>query len=256
MSALTAGKTRLDVYLVEEGSAENRSRAQALIMAGKVLVNGARAKKAGQPVGPEDLVAVVDINGWASRGALKLLHAFEAFPQLEAAVLGADCLDIGASTGGFTDVMLRRGARSVVALDVGYGQLHERLRQDERVTVLDRTNIRAIEPGALPTTPTFATCDASFISVTLFMPVVFRELADGGSYVILVKPQFEVGRDNVGKGGVVRDDGLRADALARVVQAATDVGFDVVGSDDSPVHGPSGNREILLVLQKPLSSPA
>lgn len=251
MSPAAGAKSRLDVYLVDDGSVETRSRAQALIMAGKVLVNGGRALKAGQLVGPEDLVAVVDVNGWASRGALKLLHAFETFAVLEEAVKDADCLDIGASTGGFTDVMLRHGARSVIALDVGYGQLHERLRQDARVTVLDRTNIRGIEPGALPATPSFATCDASFISVTLFMPVVFRELAPGGHYVVLVKPQFEVGRDKVGKGGVVRDDGLRAEALARVVQAGVEAGFEVVGSDDCPVHGPSGNREILLVLRKP-----
>ncbi len=245
------GRRRLDAYLADEGLVESRTRAQALILAGKVLVNGQKASRAGAPVGPEDLVAVTDVDGWASRGALKLLHAIETFPLLKQMISGAHALDIGASTGGFTDVLLRHGAARVIALDVGYGQLHERLRTDERVTVFDRTNIRLVTPGSLPFVPSIATCDASFISVTLFVDVVFRELAPGGLFVVLVKPQFEVGRESVGRGGVVREDSLRLDALRRVVDAATKVGFDVVGHADSPIQGPSGNREILLVLRRP-----
>lgn len=245
------GKVRLDVHLVDEGLVETRTRAQALILAGKVLVNGGRATRAGAVVGPLDQVAVTDIDGWASRGAFKLLHAFEIFPELVEVVRNGDALDIGASTGGFTDVLLRHGAHRVIALDVGYGQLHERIRIDGRVTILDRTNIRLIEPEQLPFAPCIATCDASFISVTLFVHIVFRELLPGGYFVILVKPQFEVGRENVGKGGVVRDDEQRLAALERVASAARDAGFVVVGHADSPIHGPSGNREILLVVRKP-----
>jgi 23S rRNA (cytidine1920-2'-O)/16S rRNA (cytidine1409-2'-O)-methyltransferase len=216
-----------------------------------VRVNGAKAQKAGQVVGHEDLVDVADLDGWASRGALKLLAALEAFPQLRAAIDGADALDVGASTGGFTDVLLRHGAARVIALDVGYGQLHERLRQDPRVLVMDRTNVRHLAPGDLPFAPSIATCDASFISVTLFLDVVFRELTPGGRFLVLVKPQFEVGKDKVGKGGIVREDALRYEALAGVQRTAREVGFEVEAYADCPVHGPRGNREILLLLGRP-----
>ena len=160
-------------------------------------------------------------------------------------------LDIGASTGGFTDVALHCGAARVVAVDVGYGQLHWRLQSDPRVVVMDRTNIRTLSPGALPAPPTVAVCDASFISVRLFLDVVLRELAPGGVFVVLVKPQFEVGRDAVGKGGVVRDEGERQRALAEVRAESLRVGFCDRGACDSPVAGPKGNVEFLLVLEKP-----
>jgi 23S rRNA (cytidine1920-2'-O)/16S rRNA (cytidine1409-2'-O)-methyltransferase len=243
-------RTRLDQLLVARGLAESRARAQALILAGKVRVAGARVDKAGHPT-PEDADVEVEADdGWASRGAHKLLGAIDAFEALRVTVAGADCLDIGASTGGFTDVLLRHGALRVIALDVGYGQLHERLRQDPRVTIFDRTNIRTLEPGRLPYQPRLAVCDASFISVRLFLHVVARELAAGGYFLVLVKPQFEVGRDKVGKGGVVWDDGHRKEALDAVIEEATRVGFIARGAVESPLAGPSGNREWLLLLER------
>jgi len=242
---------RLDQALVDRGLVETRTRAQALILAGKVRVAGETVHKAGHAVLADVAIAVESDDGWASRGALKLLGALEAFPNVRSQIEGAVCLDVGASTGGFTDVLLRHGATKVYALDVGYGQLHERLRQDARVVVLDRTNIRTLVDGALDPRPVVATCDASFISVRLFLDVVFRELVPGGVFVVLVKPQFEVGKDKVGKGGVVRDEDDRQGARLAVEAKAAEVGFVIEGSVDSPVHGPSGNREILLVLRRP-----
>ena len=242
---------RIDAWLVDEGVAESRARAQALVLAGKVSIDGKRVDKAGTAVPDGANVVVASDDGWASRGAHKLLGAIAAFPVFADAIVGADALDIGASTGGFTDVLLRHGASRVVAVDVGYGQLHERLRQDPRVVVMDRTNIRLLEPGALPFVPRLAVCDASFISVRLFLGVVFRELAPGGLFVVLVKPQFEVGRERVGKGGVVRDDALRREALDDVIKGGAEVGFVALGHADSPLAGPAGNREWLLLLAKP-----
>lgn len=243
--------TRLDVRLVTDGFADTRARAQALVLAGKVKVDGRRADKAGSAVAEGAHIDVDSDDGWASRGAHKLLGAIAAFPDFAARISGADCLDIGASTGGFTDVLLRHGAARVIALDVGYGQLHERLRTDPRVIVLDRTNIRLLPPGALPFVPAIAVCDASFISVRLFLSVVFRELAPGGLFLVLVKPQFEVGKGRVGKGGVVRDEVDRRGALDEVIAAAALAGFSARGHADSPLPGPAGNREWLLLLEKP-----
>ncbi len=243
-------RERLDRLLVDRGLVATRARAQALIMAGKVVVDERRRDKPGERVPTDAAIHVKADDGWASRGAHKLLGALEAFPELVDALHGARCLDIGASTGGFTDVMLRHGAVAVVALDVGYGQLHERLRKDPRVTVLDRTNVRHLAPGQLPWAPTFATCDTSFISVRLFLDVGLRELAPGGVFVVLVKPQFEVGRERVGKGGVVRDDADRLTALEAVREHARGLGFEVIGWSQSPLAGPSGNRELLLALRK------
>jgi len=244
--------TRLDAWLVTEGIAESRARAQALVLAGKVTIDGKRADKAGAVVAEGAHVEVAADDGWASRGAHKLLGAIAAFPEFRDRIAGADAIDIGASTGGFTDVLLRQGAARVVAVDVGYGQLHERIRTDPRVTVLDRTNIRLLPAGSLPFQPSIAVCDASFISVRLFLGVVFRELAAGGLFVVLVKPQFEVGRERVGKGGVVRDDVDRRFALDQVVAAALTEGFVFGGHLDSPLAGPAGNREWLLLLSKSL----
>lgn len=244
-------RERLDVLLVERGLAESRNRARALILAGKVVVAEQRRDKPGDQVPADAPIKVKGDDGWASRGAHKLLGALDAMPWLRDHIPGARCLDIGASTGGFTDVLLRNGAEGVVAVDVGYGQLHWRLQTDERVVIFDRTNIRALEPGALPWAPTLATCDASFISVRLFLDVVFRELAPGGLFIVLVKPQFELGRERVGKGGIVRDDVDRHAALALVRDAATALGFEDRGWADSPLAGPRGNRELLLVLEKP-----
>lgn len=245
---------RLDAWLVEHGFAETRARAQALVLAGKVRIGDKRADKAGLAVPEGADVAVDSDDGWASRGAHKLLGAIAAFPALAARIPGARALDVGASTGGFSDVLLRHGAAHVIALDVGWGQLHERLRQDPRVTVLDRTNIRLLPAGALAYAPDLAVCDASFISVRLFLDVVFRELAAGGLFCVLVKPQFEVGKDKVGKGGVVRDDALRVEALEAVIAAATAVGFVARGHAESPLAGPAGNREWLLLLEKPAAA--
>ena len=245
------GKQRLDLLLVERGLAESRARAQALILAGRVIVDERRRDKPGEAVPVDARVKVKGGSDWASRGAGKLLGALEAWPWLAERVRGARCLDIGASTGGFTDVLLHHGAQAVVALDVGYGQLHWKLQRDPRVTVMDRTNIRYVTPADLPWAPDLATSDASFISVRLFLPSVFALLRPGGVFVALVKPQFEVGRERVGKGGVVRDEAVRQSALDDVRQAATELGFDVLGAVDSPVAGPKGNREFLLGLGKP-----
>lgn len=243
-------RLRLDQLLVDRGLAESKTRAQGLILAGKVKVAGKRVDKAGTQVGDEVEVEVESDDGWASRGSHKLLGAIAAFPELAAAIPGADCLDIGASTGGFTDVLLRHGAARVIALDVGYGQLHERLRVDPRVTILDRTNIRTIAAGSLPFAPRLAVCDASFISIRVFLDVVHRELASPGLFLALVKPQFEVGRERVGKGGVVRDDTLRKEALDAVIERATSIGFKSRGAVESPLAGPAGNREWLLLLAR------
>lgn len=245
---------RLDALLVARGLAESVGRAKALILAGRVDVDGQRRDKAGERVAADAEIAVREPDTWASRGAHKLLGALEAFPWLAERLAGADVLDIGASTGGFTDVALRRGAARVIALDVGYGQLHWRLRSDPRVEVLDRINIRLLEPGALPFSPTFAVCDASFISVRSFLEVVVRELAPGSPFVVLVKPQFELEREAIGEGGVVRDEAARQRALAAVEARAREVGFEVRGACDSPLAGPKGNREHLLVLEKPAAA--
>ena len=188
---------------------------------------------------------------WASRGAFKLLGALEAFPWLTANLKDARCLDVGASTGGFTDVLLSHGAAEVAAVDVGYGQLAWKLQSDPRVHVFDRTNIRHVSADDLPWRPMVATCDASFISLRLIVGVVYDLLAPGGVFITLVKPQFEVSPEEVGEGGVVRDDTLRHQALADVAAAAEAVGFVVRGHADAPIAGPKGNREILLVLSRP-----
>ena len=244
-------KARLDTLLCDRGLAPSQSRAQALIIAGKVIVDERRRDKPGERFPPDAAIRVITDDGWASRGAYKLLAAIEAFPWLGEHTQGARCVDVGASTGGFTDVLLRHGAESVVAVDVGYGQLAWKLQSDERVHVMDRTNIRHVTVDDLPWRPAMVTCDASFISVRLFVDVIFDLLVPGGVFVTLVKPQFEVEAHEVGEGGVVRDDGLRARVLQEIVAAAEASGFVSQGHVDSTVAGPKGNREILLVLQKP-----
>jgi 23S rRNA (cytidine1920-2'-O)/16S rRNA (cytidine1409-2'-O)-methyltransferase len=248
---LSAKRERLDVLLVERGLAESPSRAQALILAGRVVVDEHRRDKPGERVATDATIVVKEGTRWASRGALKLLGALEAFPWLLDRIAGANCLDIGASTGGFTDVLLHHGAASVTALDVGYGQLHWKLQSDDRVIILDRTNIRHLAPGTLASAPALVTCDASFISVRHFLDVVLREIAPGGVFVCLVKPQFEVRKDEVPKGGVVSDPDLRARALSDVRALAETLGFETLGHVDSPISGPKGNQEILLVLERP-----
>jgi 23S rRNA (cytidine1920-2'-O)/16S rRNA (cytidine1409-2'-O)-methyltransferase len=232
-------KKRLDVVLVERGLAESRAQAQALVLAG--LVPG--YDKPGQQVAEDAELAVEQPPPYVSRGGEKLAHGLDALGVDPA---GLACVDVGASTGGFTDVLLQRGASRVVAIDVGYGQLHPRIRADERVTVLERTNARTLLE--LPFAPQLAVCDVSFISVRLALPPVLRLCAAGWQAVVLVKPQFEAGRADVGKGGVVRDDDVRRRVVREIAEAALSWEASVRGVVDSGLPGPKGNRELFLHL--------
>ncbi len=231
--------------MAREGLASSRSEARALILAGRVLVDGVRHTKAGTAVAAE---AQIRVRGprraFVSRGGDKLAGALDAFGVR---VAGLTCLDIGASTGGFTDCLLRRGARSVVAVDVGYGQLDARLRADPRVRVRERTNVRHVEAADVGARIDLITADVSFISLRLVLPAL-RRVAPAAQAVVLVKPQFEVGRDQVGKGGVVRDDALRRAAADSVAHRAEELGWREVGRVDSVLPGPKGNREVFLHL--------
>lgn len=239
------GRQRLDEALVARGLAETRSRARALILARDVTVNGQVVDRAGANVKPGDELALVEKARFASRGGEKLDHALGHFAI---DVAGLVVADLGASTGGFTDCLLQRGAARVYAIDVGYGQLVERLRTDPRVVVLDRTNARNLD--ALPEPVAFASIDVSFISLGLVLPAVARIMAPGGTCVPLIKPQFEAGRREVGKGGVVRDPATHRRVLLAVAAAAQREGFAVRGLTTSPLRGPAGNVEFLghLVL--------
>jgi 23S rRNA (cytidine1920-2'-O)/16S rRNA (cytidine1409-2'-O)-methyltransferase len=240
---------RLDRLLVDRGLAPSRDRAQRLILAGEVLVAERPATKPGSLVAPDAPIRVrVPASAFVSRGGEKLAGALDAFGV---DVGGLVALDVGASTGGFTDCLLRRGARRVMAVDVGYGQLAWALRQDARVVVLERTNARHLAPGTLPEPPDLATLDVSFISLTLVLPAVRNVLRPGGMIVALVKPQFEAGRGQVGKGGVVREPEVRAAAVTRVQEAAAALGLDVRGAAESVLPGPKGNREVFLWLARP-----
>jgi len=243
-------KQRIDLLLVERGLAESRARAQALVLAGAVVAGEARVDKPGQLVDPEVPLRLKEgaAPRYASRGALKLEKALEAFPIDPR---GKVCADLGASTGGFTDLLLQRGAARVYAVDVGYGQLHARLRADPRVVVRERQNARFLTAERLGEAVDLVTADLSFISLRLVLPAVKDLLRAGGRAVLLVKPQFEVGKGEVGKGGVVRDEALRRAALSSVEAAARELGFEVLGHAESPVAGPAGNREWLLALGKP-----
>jgi 23S rRNA (cytidine1920-2'-O)/16S rRNA (cytidine1409-2'-O)-methyltransferase len=232
-------RKRLDVLLVERGLAESRGQAQALVMAG--LVPG--HAKAGEQV-DEGVELVVELPPrYVSRGGDKLEHALD---ELGVEVAGRDCLDVGASTGGFTDALLQRGAARVIALDVGRGQLHERLRSDPRVTVLERTNAR--EVTELPFAPELVTCDVSFISVRLALPLALMLARPGWEALVLVKPQFEAGREEVGRGGVVRDREVHGRVLREIAEAALAWPAQTVGVVDSGLPGPKGNREFFLHL--------
>ena len=236
-----SAKKRLDVVLVERGLAESRSKAQALVLAGRVKGHS----KAGEQV---DAGAELEVEAGArfvSRGGEKLDGGLEAF-CLE--VVGEDCLDVGASTGGFTDCLLQAGASRVMALDVGYGQLHPRLREDPRVTVLERTNVRDIRCEDLPFMPTFVVCDVAFIGLAKALPPALACAAPGWRALALVKPQFEAGPGDVGKGGVVRDPEVHRRVLDEVVARAPSWGARVVGIEPSPLLGPKGNREFFLHL--------
>ncbi len=249
-SGVAAARVRLDILLVERGLAPSRQRAQALVMAGLVTVDGRPADKPGRAVaaGAEVAVAGKD-HPWASRGGLKLAAALDVFSVDPA---GKRCLDVGASTGGFTDVLLQRGAAQVVALDVGRGQLDWRLRQDPRVEVVEGVNARYLAPGDLPGPFAVITIDVSFISLKLVLPAVIPFLAGGGDIVALIKPQFEVGKGKVGKGGVVRDAAMREDAIRDVIAAAGELGLACLARVQSPIPGPAGNVEELAHLRRRL----
>ena len=239
---------RLDRLLVDLGLAPSRERAQRLILAGDVLVGDRPATKPGAVVAADAVLRLRKTpSAYVSRGGEKLAGALDAF-GLD--VAGQVALDVGASTGGFTDCLLRRGARRVFALDVGYGQLAWTLRQDARVTVLERANARRLEAGMLAEAPDLATVDVSFISLALVLPAVAAVLRPRGSVVALVKPQFEAGRRQVGKGGVVRDPAVRAAAVARVRDDAQALGLTVRGESESVLPGPKGNREVFLWLAR------
>ena len=241
-------KERLDAAIVARGLVSGRDRAKAIIMAGQVFVDGQRADKPGQPVGEDSRIEVRgETLPFVSRGGLKLQKAMEAFGlTLE----GFACADIGASTGGFTDCMLQKGAAKVYAVDVGYGQLAWKLRCDPRVVNLERTNIRYVTGEQIPEELDFLSVDVSFISLRLVLPVVCRLLKDGCKAVCLVKPQFEAGREKVGKKGVVRDPAVHEEVICRVAEAARELGLAPRGLTYSPVKGPEGNIEYLLLLQK------
>ena len=232
-------KKRLDVLLVERGLAESRAQAQALVLAG--LVPG--YDKPGHQVADDAELAVDRPPRFVSRGGEKLANALE---QLEVELDGRDCIDVGASTGGFTDYLLQHGVARVIAVDVGYGQLHPKLRDDPRVTVLERTNARGLQE--LPFAPDLLVCDVSFISVRLALPPVLALMQPGWDALVLVKPQFEAGKDEVGKGGVVRDPEIHRRVLREVVEAALGWGATAVGVVDSRLPGPKGNREFFVHL--------
>ncbi len=235
-------KNRLDRLLVDRGLAGSREKAQALIMAGEVRVNGQKAAKPGQPVDVEASVEVLARPPFVSRGGIKLADALRHF-AIDAT--GKVCLDIGSSTGGFTDALLQAGAARVHCVDVGAGQLDWKLRTDPRVAVHEGINARALVFADIGEAADLITCDVSFISVTLILPAAVPLLRSGGQMVILIKPQFEVGKGQVGKGGIVRDPLLHEAACRRVVQAVTELGFDT-SIMESPILGAEGNKEFLL----------
>lgn len=236
-------KKRLDVLLVEKGIAETRARAQALILAGEVSIHGRKADQAGARVEESADISVRAPLPYVGRGGLKLAGALDEFGVSPD---GKICADLGASTGGFTDVLLQRGAERVYAIDVGYGQLAWKLRQDPRVVVMDRVNARYLE--GLPQPVDLAVIDVSFISLKLILPVAKRLLKSEGEIIALIKPQFEAGKDRVGRGGVVRDIGTHRQVLDSVVEHATSLGLKVLGLTRSPIEGAEGNAEFFIRL--------
>lgn len=240
-------KVRLDVAVFERGLAETREKAKAMIMAGSVYVNGQKALKSGTTVSAD---SVVEVRGnaipYVSRGGLKLEKAIESFNlNLSDCV----CMDVGASTGGFTDCMLQNGATKVYSIDVGYGQLAWKLRTDERVINLERTNFRYVTREQVPDEINFASADVSFISLKLILPVMKTLLKGDGKAVCLIKPQFEAGKENVGKKGVVRDKKVHISVIETITEFAVESGFRLISLDFSPIKGPEGNIEYLMYIQ-------
>ena len=241
-------KERADLLLVERGLAPSRARAQALILAGIVLSGTRRIDKAGELL-PKDaeLRLREEDHPYVSRGGVKMAGALDAFGLAPEGVVAAD---FGASTGGFTDCLLQRGAQRIYAIDVGYGQLHPKLRNDPRVVVMERVNARTLAAGALPEAMQWIVIDASFIGLGKLLPAAHALLAPGGYVVALVKPQFEVGKASIAKGGVVRDEAARSEAIARVCSEAEALGFKVRQQADAVIEGPSGNREHFVWLER------
>ena len=243
-----SNKTRLDVLLVERGLQESRQKAQATIMAGIVYVNNQKVDKPGTAV-PND--AHIEVRGktlrYVSRGGLKLEKAMQTWPIV---LEGKTCADIGSSTGGFTDCMLQNGARKVYAVDVGTNQLAWKLRTDPRVVCLEKTNARTLTAQQVPETLDFASIDVSFISLKLIFPALYPLLREGGEVACLIKPQFEAGREKVGKKGVVRDPAVHVEVVRKIFDFCLENGFDVLNLDYSPIKGPEGNIEYLIHLRK------
>lgn len=236
-------RRRADVVLVERGFFESRARAQAAIAAGLVTADGRPVKKPSEEVAADAVITAEAPHLWVSRGGLKLVAALDAFavdPK------GRACLDVGSSTGGFSHVLLSRGARAILAVDTGREQFHQSLRAEPTITLMEGTDIRTLAASALPFTPDLGVIDVSFISLRLVLPAVSALLARPAELVALIKPQFEVGRAAVGKGGIVTDEAARAKAVADIQALATDLGWTVTGVIDSPVEGGDGNREFLM----------
>ncbi len=241
------GRLRLDRLLVERGLAESRARAEALILAGRVKVAGRANVKPGSAVPRDAVISVAQPeHPWVSRGGVKLAAALDHFGIVPS---GRVCLDIGASTGGFTDVLLERGARRVYAVDVGYGQLHAKLRTDPRVVLLEKVNARTLSRSEVPEPVELLVADVSFISLTMILPAAVPLLAPGAEAVLLVKPQFESARGEVGRGGIVRDPIVRQRAVSRVASAAGSLGLSALGTIPSPIRGADGNQEFLSAFR-------
>ncbi len=238
-------KIRLDTRIFEQGLTESREKAKAFIMAGQVYVNGMKATKAGMTVTEKDVIEVRGTSEFVSRGGHKLKKAMSSFPIT---LNNKICMDVGASTGGFTDCMLQNGASKVYSVDVGYGQLAWKLRSDSRVVNLERTNIRYVTDEQVPDKIDFFSVDVSFISLTLVLPAVKTLLSEYGEGVCLIKPQFEAGREKVGKKGVVRDKAVHEEVIAKIYDFAINNGYNVLGLDYSPIKGPEGNIEYLIHL--------
>lgn len=246
------GKTRLDKLMVERGLAESREQAQRLILAGAVLVGDRPGVKAGHPVDEDAEVRVRGAEKFVGRGGLKLEEAFRAWGEAGLSAEGKRCADIGASTGGFTDCLLQHGAAWVAAVDVGHGQLHPRVANDPRVAAMDGVNARYLEAGALGPDVALAVTDVSFISLKLILPAIDRILAPGGETVALIKPQFEAGRADVGRGGVVRDEAVRERVVEEIRGfGERELGWTWLGRCTSPIKGPAGNVEFLSWWRKP-----
>ncbi len=243
-------RARLDVLLVERGLAASREKAQRLVLAGEVLVDEAPATKPGHDVAAKCVLRIRQPERFVGRGGLKLEEAFARFPTLAAA--GKICLDVGASTGGFTDCLLQHGAAKVYAVDVGHSQLHPRLAADPRVVVRDGCNARHLQPGDLPEPVDLAVADVSFISLRLVLPAIDCLLKAGGETIALIKPQFEAGREEVARGGVVRNPEVRRQVVERIGEfGAQSLGWQWLGFCESPIQGPAGNVEFLSYWRKP-----